>query len=88
MFLQSNRAIVTGATQISTQITSKLVVPGSLVEYPPFPGNLKIYSSNLGGGNLLTITTTHPHTINIFLLVNAKRGWLKGTVQRDGSGRN
>jgi hypothetical protein len=46
--------IETEATQTSTQIISELVVPGGLVEYPPFPGNLEICSSNHGGGNLPT----------------------------------
>ncbi len=50
---------------MSTQIISELVVPGGLVEKSPFPGNLKILSSNHGGGNLTTLTLLrHTRLIN------------------------
>jgi hypothetical protein len=46
-------------------ISSKheLVVPDGLVEYPPFPGNLKICSSNHGGGILRSVTSDDPDVI-------------------------
>jgi hypothetical protein len=56
------QGFVTDTTETSTQITSVPVVPGGLVEEPPFPGNLKICSSNHGGGTL-TATTTRTVTV-------------------------
>jgi hypothetical protein len=54
------------------------MVPSGLVEYPPFPGNLEICSSNHGGGNLLITTPTHSSQ-----LVTSKRDQTRSSASDD-----